>query len=109
MLPRGARPGRLREAALATPQPPQDLPAVRVDVVDGPRVASGHEQASVVVEADRVDVEEVEGPGRRRGDRTFVGLAEADVVQARPFEHDKARPDVYFLNDPVGNRPGRGA
>src|SRR5215218_4209680 len=50
--------------ALLAAQPPQDLTALEVDLVDGGASAGGDEQVGVVIDIYGVDVEGVEGhPG----------------------------------------------
>ena len=61
---------------------PPHLTRAPADLVDGPRVARGHEETSVRREVDRVDMEIVEGvthPGRMR-------LGDVHMVEALPLE-----------------------
>src|ERR1035441_2643167 len=102
MLPSGAGARPRLEAAVPASQPPGDLSAAWVYVVDRPRVARRYQRGAVRIEVERVDVEEVKRRARRGGARRHVGLAQADVVEAGPFVHHQARAHVDLLEDPVG-------
>jgi hypothetical protein len=73
--------------------PPDHLPALAVDLVDGTGRAGGDEQVILVIHVYGVDVEVVVGLG--------VRLVEADVLQAVPLEYDLAGLDVELLDYPV--------
>ena len=92
-----------REARVLASQLPDDLAGLGVEVVGGPGVARGDQQAPVLVEVDRVDVEVVEREGRVAGARGRVGFGERDVVEARPLVHHQPRPHVDLLEGPVGH------
>src|SRR5215218_9105521 len=85
------------EGALLAAQPPQDLTALAVDLVDGGGSAGGDKQVGVVIDIYGVDVEVVEGhPGILRW--VSVGLFRCYVLQAVPLEDDFPTLDVYLLS-----------
>ena len=93
-------PGPEPEVAVLAAQPPDDPPAVAVDLVDGPGVATRDDQVAVGGETDRVDVEVVVGRVRvARGGLVAVG--DRHVVEAVPLEQHAAGGQVDLLDDPV--------
>src|SRR5215204_1725284 len=92
------------EVAFVAAEPPQDLAALAVDLVDGRGPFSGDEEVAVEVYVYGVDVEVVEGcAGVLR--RLAVGLFDANMVQAAPLEEHLSSLEVELLGDPFPHRP----
>ena len=91
------------KVALLTPEPPQDLAALTLYLVDGRGPFSGDEEVAVEVYVYGVDVEVVEGcPGVLR--RLAVGLLDANMVQAAPLEEHLSGLEVELLGYPIPHR-----
>src|SRR5215212_9713470 len=91
------------EVALLTPEPPQDLAAFALYLVDGRGPFSGDEEVAVKVYVYGVDVEVVEG---RAGVlwRLAEGLLDANMVQAAPLEEHLSCLEVELLGYPFPHR-----
>src|SRR5215213_2154792 len=95
------------EVALLASQLPYDLTALAVNLVDRKGPAGTNEQVGVVIDVYGVDVEvvedllreeEAERPPRSLG-WLAIGLREADMVEAVPFEEYLAGLYVYLLGN----------
>src|SRR5215217_1579007 len=89
------------EVALLAAQPPEDLAALAIELVQGPRVAGTDDDVAVLRFGRRINVEIVEGGGWALLAGREVRLVECDVVEAVPFKQYPASGELDLLDDAV--------